>query len=94
MPERRRTRPGGRTLKGGDFPLSELAALGAQGWELVAVTSDGNGVPGWFYFKRPKPVATIPTIRHGDPRRRRVSSASIAFSRGHPPRPARPPGCG
>lgn len=31
-----------------------LDKLGEQGWELVAVTCNGNGTPLRFYFKRPK----------------------------------------
>ena len=36
--------------------LSEykLSMFGEQGWELVAVTCNGNGSPVYFYFKRPK----------------------------------------
>jgi len=31
-----------------------LSELGEQGWVLVAVTSDKDGSPELFYFKRPK----------------------------------------
>lgn len=32
----------------------DLNELGQRGWELVAVTCNGNGTPEIFYFKRPK----------------------------------------
>lgn len=32
----------------------ELNILGAEGWELVAVTFNEYGQPSAFYFKRPK----------------------------------------
>jgi hypothetical protein len=33
---------------------SDLDNVGEDGWELVAVTCNGNGTPEVFYFKRPK----------------------------------------
>lgn len=33
---------------------SDLDQLGEHGWELVAVTCNGNGTPEVFYLKREK----------------------------------------
>jgi hypothetical protein len=32
----------------------DLDGYGERGWELIAVTCNGNGTPEVFYFKRPK----------------------------------------
>jgi hypothetical protein len=32
----------------------ELNALGAQGWELIALSHTDSGMPHRYFFKRPK----------------------------------------
>ncbi len=47
----------GAQLAGSATPISRAAELGAQGWELVSVTSTASGGPTdtfVYWFKRPK----------------------------------------
>jgi len=50
-------RPGlyedGKLLPGSPTPISRAPELGAEGWELVAVTGTESGTYG-YWFKRPK----------------------------------------